>query len=233
MILILGSPGGGTSYFTKFLRLNGFYAGKSLEDGRDQEDHIGWLYRRKWHESIVYAKEFCTPILKQLGVGQREYEMLFNQNFLNVKKMIEKVITQETLNHFIEDNTSSLKKMYDDEFPDKTIPHGFKNPRNFLVLPFLKAAYPDAKVLTVERSVNPNPSKQGPEGKGFARNASKEAYRDFVFGHDDDFRFQFEDFMDVNKVNELLEFVGLNTLTQEQLEEQHKELEFDVKKINK
>jgi hypothetical protein len=233
MILILGSPGGGTSYFTKFLRLNGFYAGKSLEDGRDQEDHIGWLYRRKWHESLVYAKEFCTPILKQLGVGQREYEMLFNQNFLSVKKMIEKVLTEETLNHFIEDNANSLKKLYDDEFPDKTIPHGFKNPRNFLVLPFLKAAYPDAKVLTVERLINPNPSKQGPEGRGFARNAAKEAYRDFVFGHDDDFRFQFEDFMDVNKVNELLEFVGLDTLTQEQLEEQHKELEFDVKKINK
>lgn len=231
MIIIVGSPGGGTSYFTKFLRLNGFYAGKSLEDGREDENHIGWLYRRKWHESLVFAEEFCNPILKQCGIGWKEYEMLFTQMFLHVKKLFDKTVGPDTLDHFIKDNGPALQKMYDQEFPDKTIPHGFKNPRNFLVLPFLKRAYPDAKILTVERSINPSPSNQGPEGKGFARNAHKEAYRELVFGHDDDFRFQFEDFMKIDKVNELLEFVGLPTLTQEQLEVQHEKLDFNVKKI--
>ena len=233
MIVIVGAPGGGTSYFTKFLRLNGFYAGRSLEEGKDKENHIGYLYRRKWHESIVYANHFCNSILKQIGIGQREYESLFTQGFMNVKKLYENKVNAQTIEHFIEDNASELQRMYDDEFPNKDVPHGWKNPRNFIVLEFIRAAYPDAKILTVERSINPKPSSQGPEGKGFARNASKEAYRDLIYGHEDDFRFQFEDFMELDKVNELLEFVGLNTLTQEQLEQQHKELEFNVKKIGK
>ena len=40
-IIILGAPGGGTSYFTKFLRRCNFYAGKSIEDGRGKVNHIG------------------------------------------------------------------------------------------------------------------------------------------------------------------------------------------------
>lgn len=232
LFVITGSPGGGTSYFTKFLRLNGYYAGKSLEDGKLEENHIGYLYRRKWHESIVFANKFCKGILEPLGVSQGNYEQLFSNKFTNLRATLAAKVPG-ALQYFKEDNQEKVNAMYKDEFPDTSIPHGWKNPRNFMVIPFIKEVFPDAKILTVERSINPAPSNQGPEGKGFAKNASNEAYREFVFGHDDDFRFQFEDFTNLDKVNDLLEFVGLDKLTQEELDEQHKKLDFNVKKIGK
>ena len=232
MIVIVGAPGGGTSFFTKFLRYNGFYAGKSLEEGRENKDHIGYLYRRKWHESIVYANHFCKAIFKQLGVGPDRYELLFTERYSEVIDHINKK-TEDSLQYFIKDNKAALDKMLNDEFPDRTIPYGFKNPRSFLLLPFIKAAYPTCRILTVERNMNPNPSNQGPEGKGFASNVDNKDFRKRVYGHKDDFRFQFEDFTNVERVNELLNFVGLDLITNDQLKEQLKTLEFDAGKIGK
>ena len=230
MIVILGAPGGGTSFFTKFLRFNGFYAGKSIEDGRDIEEHIGYLYRRKWHESLVYADHFCKPILSQIGLGKKGYQTLFSSDYRNVLDHIQEAV-QKALPHFLTDNYDSVIRMYNDEFPDKTIPHGFKNPRSFLIIPFIKKAYPNAKLLTVQRSMNPDPSSQGPEGKAFAKRIKEEDYIKGVYGHEDDYRFQFEDFLNVEEVNKLLTFVGLKTLTQEELYEQLNKLQFDANKI--
>lgn len=232
MIVILGAPGGGTSFFTKFLRYNGFYAGRSIEEGRDNKDHIGYLYNRKWHESIVYSEHFCKRILKELGVGESGYKSMFSNGYRRVVEEINNK-TQIAIKWFTEDNLGAYTRMYNDEFPNKMIPHGFKNPRSFLIIPFIKQAYPFAKLLTVERKMNPNPSSQGPEGKAFARNINDPNYVKTVYGHDDDFRFQFEDFQNVVKVNELLKFVGLKELTEEQLYEQLTKLKFNVSKIGK
>lgn len=230
MIVIVGAPGGGTSFFTKFLRYNGFYAGKSIEDGKFNKDHIGYLYNRKWHESITYSKNFCKYILKSLGVSPKEYEKLFGSSY---QKIIDKISnnTQQALECFKEDNLDTMTRMYNDEFPDQSIPHGYKNPRNFLILPFIKEAYPFAKILTVQRSKNTNPSKHDPEGRAFSKRIKDSNYVKAVYGHEDDFRFQFEDFMNVDKVNEVLEFVGLGTISVEELHTQLKKLDFDVSKI--
>jgi len=53
------------------------------------------------------------------------------------------------------------------------------------------------------------------------------------YSHYDDFRFQFEDFDKVDKVNKLLSFLKLKTLDESTLRVQLKELKFMYSKIGK
>lgn len=232
--IICGAPGGGTSYFTKFLRYNGFYAGKSIEDGRNDKEHKGYIRAKKWHESILIAKFLTAPLSLFIGVF---HDMVVDPKvepsyYRSRRKLINSYSKKFWLD-LIEDNKKDLHLLFNDEFELQNGPYGWKDPRNVYLLPLWRIIFPKGKILTVERKINPNPSSFGTEGKNFAKHANNEDFRKLFYGHKDDFRFQFEDFDNVNKVNELLNFVGLKTLTQAELTEILKDTEFDYSKIGK
>jgi hypothetical protein len=230
--IICGAPGGGTSFFTKFLRANAFYAGKSIEEGRANIHHKGWLERAKWHESLKISEIITKPLELALGiahddmvnpeVGPFKYRVL--------KKRIDNM-SPEYWEKVIDLNKDTLLATLHNEFPFDGAVYGWKDPRNVYFLTFFKYLLPNAKIVTVERNMNPNPSNIGTEGKNFAAHQELKVFRDLYYSHYDDFRFQFEDFAKVEKVNELLTFMGLKTLTENKLKAQLKELKFMYSKI--
>lgn len=233
--IICGAPGGGTSYFTKFLRGRGFYAGTSLEVGRDKHDHLGYIHRRKWHESPFISSTLNKPLLTQMGVShdaaiQGHYELVYNR--LNE-------YNDDWWNELVEKNYDKFSARLEEEFTPAETPYGWKDPRNVYLLPFWKRIFPNAKIVTVTREMNPTPTQEGypgreDEGVYFAKNVGNPWLERLFYSHDDDFRFRFEDFYDIDKVNELLEFIGLPVLDGfGSLKAMHKELKFQPFKIGK
>lgn len=230
--IICGAPGGGTSYFTKFLRGNGFFAGTSLEVGRDKHDHLGYIHRRKWHESPFMSATLTKPLLTQMGIShdaaiQGHYELVYN-------KLQE--YGDGWWQELVDNNYSKFSGRLEEEFLPAETPYGWKDPRNVYLLPFWKKIFPKAKILTVTREMNPTPSQEGygrdDEGVHFAKNVGNPWLDKLYYGHEDDFRFRFEDFYELNKVNELLTFVGFNTIDSfASLKAMHKELKFQPFKI--
>ena len=232
--IICGAPGGGTSIFTKFLRANTFYARESIEVGRADVNHIGWLEKAKWHESVLISKGVTKPILENLGI---DHNILVNPNvgpekYIEVKKSLE-TIPPYYWEQLAEKNIDNLKKVFHQEFPYDGAVYGWKDPRNVYLLPFWRYLFPDSKIITVERNMNPNPSNIGTEGKNFTAYGNEEPFRNLYYSHYDDFRFTFEDFDQVDKVNELLSFLELKTLSESDLRRQLKELKFLYSKIGK
>lgn len=232
--IICGAPGGGTSFFTKFLRANAFYAGESIEVGRANIKHLGWLGKAKWHESILLSQAVTKPILKSIGI---DHNILVTPTIGPVKyKDAKKILDSIQPGHWeaiAEQNKEDLIQLFKQEFPFDGAVYGWKDPRNVYLLPFWRHILPKAKILTVERNMNPNPSNIGSEGKNFTAWGNEKAFRDLYYSHYDDFRFQFEDFDKVDKVNELLSFLKLKTLDESTLRAQLKELKFMYSKIGK
>lgn len=233
-IIILGAPGGGTSYFTKFLRRCNFYAGKSIEVGRGNVKHIGWLGNRKWHESISISKQVTKPIVASLGIS---HDVIVDPQIgPDYYKQVIKLLNNVSPSYFqeiIDNNIKDLRLVFNNEFDVRNVPYGWKDPRNVYLLPFWKMLFPKAKYLTVERYRNIQPSRMGTEGQNFAVHAGDEYFRELFYGHEDDFRFIFEEFDQLDKVNKLLEFVGLETLTQGELKAVLKDTKFQYSKIRK
>ena len=232
--IICGAPGGGTSFFSKFLRANTFYAGESIEVGRANIDHIGWLERAKWHESVLISKGVTKPIVEYIGISHDTLvsPAIGPEKYKHTKELLNR-ISPKFWEELAESKKDDLTKIFKQEFPYDGAVYGWKDPRNVYLLPFWKYIFPDAKIVTVERSMNPNPSNIGSEGKNFTEFGNNELFRDLYYSHYDDFRFQFEDFDNVDKVNELLTFFGLKTLTDIKLRAQLKELKFMYSKIGK
>ena len=231
-IIILGAPGGGTSYFTKFLRRCNFYAGKSIEEGRGKVNHIGWLGARKWHESVTISKQVTKPIVQQMGIS---HDTIVDPNigpeyYNQVKKTIDS-ISSAFYHEIIDTNIKSLRAIFNEEFSVRNVPYGWKDPRNIYLLRFWKMLFPNAKFLTVERYRNIQPSRMGTEGQNFAIHAGQEHFRNLFYSHQDDFRFIFEDFATLDKVNELLTWVGFENLTQGELKAVLKDTKFQYSKI--
>jgi hypothetical protein len=232
--IICGAPGGGTSFFSKFLRANAFYAGESIEVGRANVNHLGWLERAKWHESILISQAVTKPIIQYLGV---HHDTLVSpdigpEKFKHTKELLDS-ISPKFWEELAESKKEDLTKIFKQEFPYDGAAYGWKDPRNVYLLPLWRYIFPDAKIVTVERKMNPNPSNIGSEGKNFTAHGENAYMRDLYYSHYDDFRFQFEDFDNVDKVNELLIFFGLKTLTYTKLRAQLKELKFMYSKIGK
>ena len=91
--------------------------------------------------------------------------------------------------------------------------------------------FPHAKYLTVVRYRNIQPSRMGTEGQNFAVHAGDEDFRDLFYNHEDDFRFIFENFASLDKVNELLTWMGYENLTQGELTAVLKDTKFQYSKI--
>jgi len=233
-VIILGAPGGGTSYFTKFLRRCNFYAGNSIEEGRGDVKHIGWLGARKWHESVLISKTVNKPLMEAIRVN---YDVLVDPEHgpLKYKEMYDHLssISPDYWQTFIDDNIKSLRKLFNDEFPVRNVPYGWKDPRNVLFLPMYRMLFPKARFLTVERSINPDPTRMGGEGRNFTKHIGEEYFNRLFYSHGDDFRFQFEEFDNLDKVNKLLKWVGLETLTQGELKVVLKDTKFQFSKIGK
>ena len=233
-IIICGAPGGGTSYFTKFLRRCNFYAGKSIEDGRGDVNHIGWLGARKWHESVTISKLVTKPISEHIGIS---HDAIVNPDidshyYTSVREKLNK-ISPTVWENTVKENLKDLRVIFNEEFNVRNVPYGWKDPRNVYLLPFWKMLFPKCKILTVERSINPNPTRMGTEGLNFSKFCNDEAFRDLFYSHNDDFRFQFENFDNLDKVNELLTFVGLENLTYAEHRVVLKDTKFQFSKIGK
>ena len=232
--IICGAPGGGTSYFTKFLRRCNFYAGKSIEEGRGDVKHIGWLGHRKWHESVTISKMVTKPIVNQIGISHDKLvdPSIGPQYYSTVKKIIDN-ISPDFWQNIINDNLKELRLIFNNEFDVRNVPYGWKDPRNVYLLPFWKMLFPKTKVVTVERKMNPDPTRMGTEGQNFTKFTDNKDFRELYYSHQDDFRFQFEDFDNVDKVNELLNFVGLEILEDYELRAVLKDTKFQFSKIGK
>ena len=233
-VIICGARGGGTSFFSKFLRANTFYAGESIEVGRADVKHLGYLGKAKWHESKLISEAITKPILQHIGI---DHNKLVNpsvgpEKYVEAKKILDS-ISPSYWENVVKENIKDMTAIFKQEFPyDKAI-YGWKDPRNVYLLPFWKYLFPKATFVTVERNMNPNPSNIGSEGKNFTAWGNDNAFRDLYYTHYDDFRFQFEDFDKVDKVNELLSFLKLKTLDDSKLRAQLKELKFMYSKIGK
>ncbi len=233
-IIICGAPGGGTSYFTKFLRRCNFYAGKSIEEGRGDVKHIGWLGARKWHESVNISKMVTKPIVESIGIDHNKVVDPYydTRYYAAVKKVIDSV-TPSTWQATIDENIDNLKIIFDNEFPVRNVAYGWKDPRNVYLLPFWRMLFPKARILTVERRINPNPTRMGTEGVNFSKDTDNEDFRELFYSHYDDFRFQFEEFDNVDKVNDLLSFLNFENITQAELKAVLKDTKFQYSKIGK
>lgn len=233
-VIICGAPGGGTSFFSKFLRANTFYAGESIEVGRADVKHLGYLGKAKWHESKLISEAITKPILQHIGI---DHNKLVNpsvgpEKYVEAKKILDS-ISPSYWENVVKENIKDMTAIFKQEFPyDKAI-YGWKDPRNVYLLPFWKYLFPKATFVTVERNMNPNPSNIGSEGKNFTAWGNDNAFRNLYYTHYDDFRFQFEEFDKVDKVNELLSFLKLKTLDDSKLRAQLKELKFMYSKIGK
>lgn len=233
-IIICGAPGGGTSYFTKFLRRCNFYAGKSIEEGRGDVKHIGWLGHRKWHESVTISKTVTKPIVQQLGIS---HDKLVDPNigsdyYRLVKEHLDSIQPSIWI-EIIEKNIKDLRIIFNEEFSVRNVPYGWKDPRNVYLLPFWKMLFPKCKILTVERHINPDPTRMGTEGVNFTKYTDDSAFRNLYYSHSDDFRFTFEEFDNIEKVNELLKFVRLEVITESELRAVLKDTKFQYSKIGK
>lgn len=233
-IIICGAPGGGTSFFTKFLRANKFYAGESIEVGRTNVKHIGWLGKSKWHESVLISSAITKPIVEHIGISHNELvsPAIGPEKYKRVKLHLDS-ISPTYWEEIAISKKEELRKLFHQEFPFNGAVYGWKDPRNVYLLPLWKFLFPDSKIVTVERNMNPNPSNIGSEGKNFTAHGNNEHFRNLYYSHYDDFRFTFEDFDNVEKVNELLTFLGLDILDESTLRAQLKELKFMYSKIGK
>lgn len=233
-VIICGAPGGGTSFFTKFLRANAFYAGESIEVGRTDPKHLGWLGRSKWHESKLISAAVTKPILEYIGISHDHLvsPSIGPQKYKNAKDILNK-IPPSFWEELAESKKDDLRKIFHQEFPFNGAVYGWKDPRNVYLLPLWKYIFPEAKILTVERNMNPQPSNIGTEGKNFTAHGNDKLFRDLYYSHYDNFRFTFENFDNVEKVNELLSFLQLENLDEGKLRAQLKELKFLYFKIGK
>ena len=233
-VIICGAPGGGTSFFSKFLRANTFYAGESIEVGRADVNHLGFLGRAKWHESKLISAAITKPILEHIGIDHNKLvsPAIGPEKYIEAKKILNN-ISPEYWEKVAEENKEDMTAIFMQEFPYNGAVYGWKDPRNVYILPFWKYIFPDATIITVERNMNPNPSNIGSEGKNFTAWGNERAFRDLYYSHYDDFRFQFEDFDKIDKVNKLLSFLKLKTLDESTLRAQLKELKFMYSKIGK
>lgn len=232
--IICGAPGGGTSYFTKFLRRCNFYAGKSIEEGRGNVKHIGWLGHRKWHESVTISKKVTKPIVQALLI---DHDKLVNPDigpllYKQTKKRLEGV-SPNYWEEIVKTNLKKIRLIMNEEFPVRNVPYGWKDPRNVYLLPFWRMLFPKCKILTVERYYNPQPTRMGTEGINFAKHANNLDFRNLYYSHYDDFRFTFEHFTRLEKVNELLSFLKLDLLTESELKAVLKDTKFQYSKIRK
>tara|TARA_R110000803_G_scaffold17906_3_gene48142 strand:+ start:340 stop:1059 length:720 start_codon:yes stop_codon:yes gene_type:complete len=230
-IIIVGAPGGGTSFFTKFLRAHGFFAGASIEKGREIHDHLGYLGRRKWHESIEMSN-INKSILDVMKLPK--HESVIQGGHVPMLEQL-KNYDDQWWNEFVEINFDEFEPVLRSEFlfdeRDK-YPYGFKDPRTIYTLPFWKKVFPNSLTYTVERHSNPLPSDQGPEGQNFTSYGTNRQFRDLFYSHQDDYRFQFEDFTNVEEVNKLLSSLNLETYSSEaELRASLKKLQFQFFKI--
>lgn len=233
-IIICGAPGGGTSYFTKFLRRCNFHAGNSIEEGRGDVNHIGWLGHRKWHESVTISKMVTKPIVASLGIS---HDMIVNPDtppeyYKTVKKIIDNT-EPGRWEATARDNIKELREIFYNEFPVRNVAYGWKDPRNVYLLPFWRMLFPSCKILTVERKINPNPTRMGTEGINFTKHTDNEDFRRLFYSHNDNFRFQFEEFDNVDKVNELLSFLNFENINEYELKVVLKDTKFQYSKIGK
>lgn len=230
-VIIVGAPGGGTSFFTKFLRAKGLFAGASIEVGRKDHDHLGYLGRRKWHESIAMSN-INKQVMDIMDIPTHD-EVINGLHTPMLTRLRE--IDDDWWTEFVELNIDEFLPTLRSEFSfdeNDKFPYGWKDPRNVYLLPMWKKIFPNAVVYTVERHMNPIPSDQGPEGKNFTTHGHNKDFRELFYSHEDDYRFQFEDFTNVKEVNKLLKSLNLEIIEDEAtLRHQLKELKFQFFKI--
>lgn len=226
--IIIGAPGGGTSYFTKFLRWRGFFTGVSTEAFRDKVDHPGSIQRRMPHESLFITETLNKPLAKQLDFSQdyideKDFELLYEMTQL---------ITDKYWEDLVKLNYDKFSGRLEEEFLISETSYGWKCHLNAFLLPFWKKIFPKSKVISLQRKYNPQPSGLSKAGEVFNENVKDEYFQKLYFNIDADFTFQFEDFTNLDKVNELLEFLELETFDRlPTLYNTHKQCKFQFFKV--
>lgn len=153
-VLICGCHGGGTSYVTRLLRYQRFFAGADACE----------LTRRKWHESRALS-DLNEWILSQLVPGACGSREARSFGMRTVRKD-----DWETFQRAIADEgrvdeiarALPLREVFQSYWGERGMsgrealarfdgPWGWKDPRNSLTLPIWKRIFPDVRVLVIRK----------------------------------------------------------------------------------
>jgi glycosyltransferase involved in cell wall biosynthesis len=221
-VLITGMHGGGTSLVTKMLRYCGMFVGA---DSGPKE-------ARKWHESDS-IKEVNAKVLRDLWGN----DVLQSKEIENHKKY-RSTFDPDWFKKYTEQAKNAMESYWGNtgNRPDVW---GFKDPRISITLPLWHEVFPDAKCVIIQRQKKPL-KVTSPSGRWF-KGCDKRTLQDYVNplyirsgrGKIDHKKVQFEELVsDYKAFNELLEYVGLDTLTKEQYNKLLQDVKYQPEKAN-
>lgn len=201
-IVIVGSPGGGTSYIAKLLKYRGLYCGTDS----------GNMSLRKNHEPITF-----TSFNDLIRFYDGEYELWYTEEELQRKQ--ERIKKTPFLYSLLFKNHMKYKfKNFWGNAPFDSI-WGWKDPLCSITLPIWHNIFPQARLMIVTRTQEKlSKSMVDIEGNWF-RKAPDYVLRYYLkpdisnFSQDDVFYCDFHKVVkDMNSMNEMLSWIGLETL---------------------
>lgn len=206
-VIICGCHGGGTSFVTKILRMNGLDAGDS-----------GPLNVRKFHESES-MKNINRFMIREMGITEKLEgftEVWGSGRSNNVVREYNNFINNQTNIEHIIDQSKKMMKL--DLFNMNTV-WGWKDPRNSVTAFLWSKIFVQPKFLVISKDNDRKPSKTD-SGKFFKEIATDEVIKFYT----DHIRFKdygvskqlhFDSFVsDYNYFNEIMEWLGLNKLNE-------------------
>lgn len=149
--IICGAHGGGTSFITKLLRLNGFFSGHDccpIDDRKTHESKSLNMVNRKIISLMSISGKYESGRTNDVIY---EYERFFSNNseMNNIIKLkiIEIINNFDFSDYWGEYNSENIKIW------------GWKDPRNSITLPFWQKKFPNARILCVAKKKDKNGSK--------------------------------------------------------------------------
>jgi len=218
-LIICGCHGGGTSFVTKAMILNGLYCG----DNSDRNP----IEQRKTHENKSFhnlMEGYYREVNEKFKIANPSSNI--DRNIDVVKKMMsqdwEEIEKRTDLNFVLSQYFGSSQKRDGHIYES---PWGWKNPRNAIFLPLWVRLFETPKFLFVQKERSGYENRSTSEGRGHAKEFSQE----FVDVHSDaslydglvDYKVvNFKKFTsDLSHFNEVQKFAGLNILSKEEYKE--------------
>lgn len=235
-VVVLSMPGSNGSFLTKFLRYRGWHGGNSLEVGRYDPTHMGYLHNDKWHEDLNIGTKVNKVLLERTGFNFRDVtavgELIDSRHLADLTIQTNLSALQR---YHLDENAASRKNVFENLKPLATrllksteeeaaklkMPWGWNDPRTVLNMWFWKELVPEIRAVQFHRrNVPDNYGEQGPTELTFAGFGNDKGYQElFKLGtlngelpRDQVFNFFYEDFSDWSKVNQLLGFCGLKQM---------------------
>jgi hypothetical protein len=205
-VMITGSPGGGTSYITRILKHRGLYCG--IDSGNKD--------MRKNHESIIF-----TSIKDCICFHNKQFYGWFDKNDLEIISRIVKDQVDHYYPFFKNQLEYKIERFWN--YSPLDILWGWKDPTISIVLPIWKKIFPSGKVLIIQRDKQKlSNATHDVEGNWFRDNYDnvlKYYYNPDLtdIPPENVFYCNFSDVVnDMNKMNEMLQWIGLDILKDKQ-----------------